>query len=352
MKINLKHFQDALSKIGSAINAGDFLLNMKATKGRITLHGENDGVSLSVFIEAEGSGSWETAIPKATISQVFGRRSEIEIDLTENQQLKFNATNFEASYSTQPFTPAPDLYKDASLEITDSQQAFLIQSLAVGSLSPIYAADTTFCVHMGKKASFATCFDQLHFAFMRGPGVGEPVAFSFPTNTFETVSRVSKNSNSYTLSANNSSLCAWSSNWRLVLPFVQGEAEQSIASVQKLADSLGSGQARCSASSLYGCITAASSAVEVGGHVTLTMAGGNLTVTASSAIGTVSETIPCKMLVNKVPPIRIDPTIALELINKAESEFIEFGSHAGKFFYIQSEGEDLLTTYGCMLAEE
>jgi hypothetical protein len=352
MKINAPALQSALSSIASVVGS-DFVVNFKASKSKLVVSGELNGVCLSVLLPVDSKDQWETAIPKTALQGVLGkRRGELELTLDKAQTLHFAQSTLSASFATVPYTKPPELHKDTALTITDAQTEFLLNSLQLGSLSPVFSTDTLFCAELTKKATYAACFDQLHFALVEGPGVDAPLALAFPTSTFSQVARVAKlGGKAYSLSATPSSISAWNDVWQLVLPFVQGDVEQTIASVRDLVSTLPDCQVRCNTGDLFDKVKAATAVVETGGVITLSVDKKAVNIQASSSIGVITETTPAKLLGTAPKLIKLDPTVLLEIIGKAESEFIEFGVHADRFFFVRAEGEVLKTTYGCMLSE-
>lgn len=348
MKMELKPLTDALAIIGKI--TGTDLISMKLAKGVLRMNGENGGRSMTVTVPYKEKGAWELAIGKSALDQTFKGRKELDITIEDNGHIKFKANTFEAQFATQPYNSGPELHQAESVDITEAQQDALDHGLQVASLAPVYEGDTIFCVDMNKKASLVACFDQLHFAFVEGPGVDGTLAFAFPTKTFEVVADAARKSK-YKLSTTSASICAWNDNWQLVLPFIQNEVEQSIKNVKEMADSFGTSLARCSADKLIKAIESAASAIETGGAILISAKDDTIRVSGESSIGKVSERLECKRLSKKWTDLNIDPSVILSLLANVPCEFIEFGIHADKFFFIRAEDETTKITYGGLLSE-
>jgi hypothetical protein len=349
MKTVIKPIADAVALIGKI--TGTDMIGMKLEKGMLRVVGENAGRSLTVMVPHKDKGGWELALPKQALDQTFKGRKELDVAVESNGHITFKANTFEASFATQPYMSGPEMQRDEAKEITEAQQAFLDNSLAVASLAPVYEGDTIFCVDISKKGCFAACFDQMHFALVEAEGISGNLSFAFPTRAFGVVSDAARKSQ-YTMSTTSASICAWNAEWQLVLPFIQTEVEQTINDVKGLTDSFSKGYARCSAERFYAAVQSASSALETGGAVKVSINdSGSVIVTGESSIGKVSEKIESKHLVKKWSEFSIDPTMVLSLLALVPCEFIEFGVEQDKFFFIRAEDETAKITYGGMLSE-
>lgn len=348
MKTEIKPLADAIAVIGKI--TGTDLIGMKLHKGVLHLVGENGGRSMSVTVPYKEKGQWELALAKSSLDQTFKGRKELDITVEDNGHIKFKANSFVAQFATQPYTNGPDLQQAEAVDITEAQQDMLNHGLNVAALTPVYEGDTVFCVEMDKKASYVACFDQLHFALVEGPGVAGKLSFAFPTKTFEVVADAARKDN-YQMSTTTASICAWNANWQLVLPFIQNEVTQSIKDVKALTDSFGRSMARCSADKLISAIESASSAIETGGAVKIAAKDGVLQVSGESSIGKVAERLEAKILTKKWVDLHVDPAVILSLLGNVPCEYVEFGSHEDKFFFIRAEDEQTKITYGGLLSE-
>lgn len=349
MKTETKPLVDALTRI-SRITGAD-MIGMTLTKGKLTLSGENAGRALSVSVPFKDKATWELAIPKSVLDQAFKGRKEIDLSVAENGNILFKTSAFDGNYATHPFTNSPDLVKDGALAISSKHQDFISEALSATALSPIFESDTLFLVHLSKGSAIAACLDQLQFALYEAPAVkGAELALSFPTQTFNTVVAAAAGTD-YTLAATSAAICAWAEDWTLLLPFVQNEAAQTIEDVKGLVDQFGNGMVRCSAKKFITAIQAAQTAIEVGGAIKLEVKDDVLRVSGQSSIGAVSEKLECKLLAKKARTMFINPVIVMQLLASAPSEFVEFGVHDDKFFFIRADDDAATITYGCLLSE-
>jgi hypothetical protein len=348
MKTELKPLVDAIAMIGRI--TGTDLIGLKLAKKKLMLTGENGGRSMSVTVPHNTAEHWECAVTKQSLDQTFKGRKELDIELAENGHINFKASRFEASFATQPYTTGPEVKAESEVEITDAQQELITHGVGVAALTPVYEGDTIFCVESTKKATYIACFDQLHFALVEANGAPGNLSFAFPTKTFETLNTAA-GKGSFRMSTTSAAIIAWHDNWRLVLPFIQAEVAQSINDVRTLADSLGNGQVRCAAEKLYKAIESASSAIETGGSVKIQVKDDLIRVVGTSNIGTVSEKLECKRLSKSWKDVNVDPSVAMSLLALVPSEFIEFGVHQERFFFIRAEDETSKITYGCIVSE-
>jgi hypothetical protein len=348
MKTEIKPLVDAIAIIGRI--TGTDLIGMKLAKKKLTLTGENGGRSMSVTIPHPAPESWECAVTKQSLDQTFKGRKELDIAMAANGHINFKASRFEASFATQPYTSGSEVQAESEVEITEAQQELITHGVSVAALTPIYEGDTIFCVESDKKHTYIACFDQLHFALVEAAGAPGNLTFAFPTKTFETLNAAS-GKGSFRMSTTSAAIVAWHDNWKLILPFIQNEVAQTISDVKGLADQFGSSQLRCSSEKLYKAIEAASSAIETGGSVKIQVKDDMIRVLGSSNIGTVSEKLECKRLTKTWKDVNIDPSVAMSLLALAPSEFIEFGVHQDRFFFIRAEDETSKITYGCILSE-
>ena len=345
MKIQLKPLADAIHKIGRITGAD--LLALRLSNKLLTITGENGGRALTVTLPHEDASEWEIAIPKKSLDQTFKGRKELDISVTTDrgQQLRLAANSFVAEFATHAYTGKPELAREGSKRVSVSQQEFMDFAYGVTSLSPIYEVDSLFFVNFESEKTVSACFDPMHFCLVEGPVVaGEPMEFSFPTKTFGVVLDAAGD-DQYKMSTTSASICCWSKSWQLVLPFVQASVTNSLADIVQLTGSFGKGFARCSTAALTSAVESAATAIETGGVVKVVVGKSSLDLSASSAIGTVAESISFKRLTDQREEFCIDPNIALPLLRNVPTEYLEFGVHDHKLFFIRVEHESYNLTY-------
>lgn len=345
MKIQIKPLADAINKIGRITNTD--LLALRLSKKQLTVTGENGGRSFTVTLPHEDEANWEISIPKKSLDQTFKGRKELDIAVTteRGQQLRLSANSFVAEFATHPYTGKPELARENASLITGEQQAFMDFAYGATSIPPIYEVDTLFFVDFKADKTTAACFDPMYFCLVESePLNGEPTSFAFPTKTFGVVLDAAGESN-YKMATTSASICCWNKTWQLVLPFVQSSAVNTLDDVLGLTSSFGKGFARCSTEGFATAVEAASTAIEAGGVVKVVIGKTSLQLSASSAIGSVSESIEFKRLTDQREEFHIDPNILLPLLHNVPTEFLEFGVHDSKLFFIRVEHESHNLTY-------
>jgi hypothetical protein len=336
-----KPLAEALSLISKLTGADT--ISLASNKGRLRVSGENNGRSFTCSIDTVDTSVWECTIPKSILDQVLKGRKELQL-FVRDARLYTAAGNFKADFATEPYNAGPEIQKANSTKISDAQQQSLLYSKSVARLSPVFQTDTVFTVSSNPERTLAACYDGLHCALVESEGLKGKMDFSFPTATFAVIADAARNS-TFNMSTTSASICAWNDDWELVLPFVQQEAERSAQQVQEFIAVFGPSMIRCNCSQLHAAISTATSAIELGGSVTLTVKDSLLLVSGQSSLGNVREKIVCKQLSKACEPFKIDPAVALSLLANSPSEYIELGVHDNRFFFIRAEDETSKITY-------
>lgn len=345
MKIQLKPLVDAIYKIGRITNAD--LLALRLSKKRLTITGERGGRSFTVTLPHEDSAEWEICIPKKSLDQTFKGRKELDVSVTteRGQQLRLSANSFVAEFATHSYTGKPELAREDARLINAAQQSFMDFAYGATSIPPVYEVDTLFFVDFTAEKTTAACFDPMYFCLVESDAIdGEPMSFAFPTKTFGVVLDAAADE-AYKMATTSASICCWNKTWQLVLPFVQSSAANTLADITGLTSTFGKGFARCNTEAFTTAVEAASTAIEAGGVVLVVIGKDSLQLSSSSAIGSVSESIQFKRLTDQREEFHIDPNILMPLLRNVPTEFLEFGVHDKKLFFIRVEHESHNLTY-------
>jgi hypothetical protein len=343
--IEVKYITAALQLIARVTGASQ--IGIRCAKRVLRIVGENESRSMAIEIPFDTDDVWEISIAKSILDQTLKSKKEVAITVVNNR-LTVKANKFIAEFATEPYTSSPKPEQSGAKPVLREQQERMTHAFNIATLAPIFEADTMFCVEQNSEASYAACFDNLHFALVENTGVKGTASFMFPTKSFKTLVDTAGD-DGYRLTVTNASICAWNDNWELTLPFVQTEAARSISDVRSLADSFGESWVRCEASSLYDAVIAASSSIEEGGTLCLSVKERELLITGSSSIGRVRQKIECKQLIKAWTDLWIDPKTLLALLAIAPGEFVDLGAHDNRFLFIRAEDESSKATYASLL---
>lgn len=349
MKLDVKKFSEAGSSVSRLTGAA--LVNLKLSKGRLRVSGENAGRSMTTFVELDSKDTFEVALDKAILDKTLKGRAQLDLVVEDNSTVKFSAKTYRVELQAQPYGEPPTLDRSGELKIDEQQQGILDHAIPFVSLVQSYAKTTVmFFASFTDQNSRVACLDNLHFALYQTIATERPLELVFPFDTFQTINDAAKKAE-YTLSATASAICAWNKEFELLLPFVQQEADGTLDDMSEMAAEIKRGMAVVNVRELVQAINSATSTCESGDPVTLTLLKekGVVQISSKSSIGSVMERIQSQ--VRKSHEFSITPDLVLDLLTSIRTDEAEIGVHAEKYFFARTVDDEAEILYGCLLPQ-